>query len=388
MVFLKPISDLVFADIERLRTAQICESEILDYKQNLIEDNELLKQVSAFANTQGGFIVFGVTETGKGGYPKEILGIEKSKVNKERMEQIILGNIHPRLNVKISSIDHPDPQKAIIVVEIPNSYLKPHMQARHNRFYKRYQFEALPMTEIEVSDSYNRRFAGYEEVERYVSKTLDIKTFVSPQIVGQIIVIPTILTHMIDTYNAKEFEWINKLDLAPKYYHVTLPSNPSPSSNGIKCQLTDKGGTAIELLEIHRKGCIHSFNYFGELLNGKMLFLYHIFCLKLLHILQLASTLYQKYNFFGDVRVTCDLRWTQNSWFPMFRGLSGVRAQSPCQVNEIRVSREVPTTMVESRYEYIASEIMDEICNCYGIWKCPLFDDEGKFNESILRSLG
>ena len=153
LVFLKPLEELKFEDIERLKSNKICESEILDYKEQLLKVDELLRHVSAFANTQGGFLIFGVKENGKGEYPEEILGVDRSLVNKERMEQIILSNVQPRLNVKIQQVDHQDPSKVFIVIQIPDSYLKPHMKSQGDKFYKRYNFESLPMTELEVNDA-------------------------------------------------------------------------------------------------------------------------------------------------------------------------------------------------------------------------------------------
>ena len=383
MVFQKPLIDLKFVDIEQLRSNKICESDILDYKEQLLKDEDLLKHVSSFANTQGGYLIFGVKETGKGGYPEEILGIDRSQVNKERMEQVILSNIQPRLGVKIQPIDHQDPSKVFIVIQIPNSYLKPHMSRQGDRFYKRYNFEAMPMTEMEVNDAYKRRFTGYQEVESYISMLLAPNEFMMPQINGQIIVIPTILRRMIDTSNVKEFDWINQLSFKPKRSY--LPSSAiAPSSTGIKSQFLDKDGHVREDLEIHRNGCVYYTADFGAVEKEKMLFMAYLFCNSLMDTLRFASIVYQRYNYFGDVKIVCDLGPTKDSWLQVADPLHRFRTR-PCQVGGIEISREFPTNVVESKYEFITSGIMNDIFNSYGLWKCPYFDEEGNYREDSMR---
>jgi len=385
MVFLKPLKELKFEDIERLKSNKTCESDILDYKEQLLKDEDLLKHVSAFANTQGGFLIFGVKETGKGGYSEDILGIDRSQVNKERMEQIILSNIQPRLDAKIQPIDHQDSSKVFVVIQIPNSYLKPHMNRQGDRFYKRYNFEAMPMTETEVSNAYKRRFNGYQEVENYLSKLSEIKGFRSPQIIGQIIVIPTILSRMIETSNMKEFDWMNQLSFKPKYPY--LPSSIlTPSSNGIKSQFLDKDGHVLWGLEIHRNGCVHYINtQLGATKNDILVFLFLDFCTSLMHTLQFASAIYQRYNYFGDVKIVCNLHGLENSVLPRPDRLRSTYNIFHCQVSEINVTREFPTNVVESKYEFISSGIMDDVFNSYGLWKCPYFDDKGNFKEDSVR---
>ena len=66
-----------YPDIEKLLADKIDESEILDYKERDISDESLLKQVAAFSNTRGGFLIYGIKESGRGGYPVSIEGIGK-----------------------------------------------------------------------------------------------------------------------------------------------------------------------------------------------------------------------------------------------------------------------------------------------------------------------
>jgi len=190
---------------------------------------------------------------------------------------------------------------------------------------------------------------------------------------------------MIDTFNMQDFDWINQIKFKHKYYHISIiPSHPKPSPNGVKCVLRDQNENLLSKLEIHRNGCIDFISYFGEIPKEGVLFLYHIFCIMLFQTFQFASALYQRYNYFGDVRIVCNLRRMKGSSLPRLNGTNRMLMGHPCQIDEINILREVPTSMVELDYEYIVSGIMDELFNSFGLWKCPLFDSEGKFKESML----
>lgn len=54
MLFKKPLSEVEFPDIQKLKDAKIEESAILDYKVQRISEDKLVKHVTAFSNTSGG----------------------------------------------------------------------------------------------------------------------------------------------------------------------------------------------------------------------------------------------------------------------------------------------------------------------------------------------
>lgn len=361
MVFLKPLREVDFQDIERLKLNQTRESQILDYKKDLIEDKELLKDVSAFANTQGGFLIFGIAESGQGGYPTEILEIELDRINTERLEQVILSNLQPRLQVNMVKFRHKDdPTKGFLIIQIPDSYLKPHINGRDSRFYKRFEFQATPMTEMEV--------------DAYVKKLLENLPLAA--LSGDIIIIPTMLTHMIDTSDISNFKWMTEINLKPNGNYLRI-GFMIPSTNGVKSQYQDEKDLSFEKVEIHRNGCIHYSRYFEEKENFKDIhdkietisyFLAQNFCAKLLQTLQFSSSLYQRINYFGDVRIICNLKNINlnNSVVEVLEGYVSRKHHS--QSNDIYISREFPTKIIESNYEQVASNIMNEIFNSFSIY--------------------
>ena len=146
-------------DIDDLIANEVEENIHLDYKASGAFDkddkkrSEITKDVSAFANSDGGIIVYGVSEEDH--KPKEISPIDGRVFTKEWLENVIQ-LIQPRIeNVMIYPIRVNDIGQSIYVVKIPRSGNAPHM-ARDKRYYKRFNFKSEPMEDYEVKDLYNR----------------------------------------------------------------------------------------------------------------------------------------------------------------------------------------------------------------------------------------
>lgn len=147
-------------DIENLIKNEVEESLYLDYKEAraLAKTDkarlDITKDVSSFANSDGGIVVYGVSE--QGAKPKEVTPIDGSEFAKEWLENIIQ-QIQPRIDgIKIFPIRiEGDIKRSIYVVQIPRSANAPHM-AKDNRYYKRINFQSLPMEDYEIKDTYNR----------------------------------------------------------------------------------------------------------------------------------------------------------------------------------------------------------------------------------------
>ena len=158
MEFLKKDSYSI-EDIDSLIKNEVEENIHLDYKAAgaLDKDDkkrtEITKDISAFANSDGGIIVYGVSEEDH--KPKEISLIDGRIYTKEWLENIIQ-LIQPRIeDLKIYPIRVDDIGQSIYVVKIPRSSNAPHM-ARDKRYYKRFNFKSEPMEDYEVKDLYNR----------------------------------------------------------------------------------------------------------------------------------------------------------------------------------------------------------------------------------------
>ena len=162
----KSILDVSYQDIEQLMEEEEKESEVLDYKVGLVSDDSLFKHVCAFANTRGGDLIFGIKESGGGGHPVAIMGVDNDKIDREQIEDKILSNIEPRVHVAIKQIPIPDKPKPVLVIRVPSSKERPHC-VKDRGYYKRFTFKSAPMTEQEVAGLYKKRFYNHEQVNQY-----------------------------------------------------------------------------------------------------------------------------------------------------------------------------------------------------------------------------
>ncbi len=152
------------SDVEGYITAQRQEDIHLDYKACAAvkktdgKKAEISKDVSSFANSDGGTIIYGVkeyTDPDKEHLPEKVDdGFAPSDISKEWLENVITSKIQPKIN---GLIIHPIPLptgKVIYSVEIPKSTTA--HQASDKRYYKRHNFKAEPMEDYEVRDTMNR----------------------------------------------------------------------------------------------------------------------------------------------------------------------------------------------------------------------------------------
>ncbi|MGR3303436.1 MAG: AlbA family DNA-binding domain-containing protein [Candidatus Scalindua sp.] len=143
-LFNKALDDVTIDDINTLVQDGVTESRTLDYKLKLHlatdgGNKEFLKDVSAFSNTMGGYLVYGIKEDE--GVPKSIQGVEVRDFDKFKLhcENLLRSGVDPVIRgVDFRAIDLAG-NKKIVIIEIPKSISSPHVVKikKHFKFYGR-----------------------------------------------------------------------------------------------------------------------------------------------------------------------------------------------------------------------------------------------------------
>ena len=155
------------ADLLQLVSEGADESLELDFKESGAlqktdgKKRDLSKDVSAFANSAGGTLIYGVIEDEETHAASDLdEGFDPTDISKEWVEQVINSTIQPRISgVRIHAVELTTrkPGNVAYVVTVPRSSTA--HQAADKRYYKRFNFESVPMEDYEVRDVMQRASA-------------------------------------------------------------------------------------------------------------------------------------------------------------------------------------------------------------------------------------
>ena len=150
-------------DLQKLIQNEIEESTVLEYKGSFAKQNpkwkeELAKDISALANSNGGTIIFGIREKeseGGNSIPKELLPIPNTEMSKDKLSQLLSSNIQPKIEgLEITYISH-DEESGFYVVSVPRSNTA-HQNRLSHVYYKRRNATVEAMEDYDIRHVMNR----------------------------------------------------------------------------------------------------------------------------------------------------------------------------------------------------------------------------------------
>ena len=190
---MKPIAEWKETDVERLITDEAEENLNLEFKRAGALENmsnstlaekvktDVSKDVSSFANSAGGIIIYGIEEEEQPPHKAKALSpIDPAKCSKERFEQVINSRIQPRiqgLRIYPVALDRSGPGKVSYLVNIPQSFTA--HQAYDKKYYKRFNFESVPMEDYEIRQAMNRQTRPRYHVQLHANPIGQDRLFVA-----------------------------------------------------------------------------------------------------------------------------------------------------------------------------------------------------------------
>jgi hypothetical protein len=184
----KTFKDIVLSDFDALIENGITENRTIEYKEILEikgdgEKKELLADISSFANSMGGDLVFGIQATK--GIPLRLCGMVL--INPDdvilQLESLIRDGISPRLsNVEINTFKV-ETDSYIVIIRIPKGWNIPHQVVFKgtDKFYSRGTNGKYKMDIDELRSAFTQASSVEKEIEKFVAnRRNDIVSDVMP----------------------------------------------------------------------------------------------------------------------------------------------------------------------------------------------------------------
>ncbi len=168
----KPLTDLTEADLLRLVEDEVREDVEIDYKVKLESDcQEFARDVSSFANTKGGYLVYGMDEENE--LPTRLVALEGFDSGKTigRLNSWAQEHIRPRPTLRFKPVSLGGGGEAL-VVEVPRSWIGPHEVRQEHRFYHRTQHGKAPMDVDQLRQAFSQDRDFLQAVEAFHSRRI------------------------------------------------------------------------------------------------------------------------------------------------------------------------------------------------------------------------
>lgn len=152
----KQLADITEEDIHALISNAVPEGKTIEYKRELpsnsdADKKEFLADVSSFANSTGGDLIFGVNE--EQGIPREVVGLQLADRDQEirRLDSIVVAGLEARVRYAIRPITFRD-GKLVLIIRIERSWIGPHrvIFKSHDKFYGRTSAGKYPLDVSEL----------------------------------------------------------------------------------------------------------------------------------------------------------------------------------------------------------------------------------------------
>jgi hypothetical protein len=270
----KPIDKITQSDLENLVTAGVAEGRMIDYKQQMPEfstegKKELLADVSSFANTAGGDIIYGITETA--GVAREVVGVQSADLDADllRINSILQDGLEPRIRYRMRPVPLANGAH-VLLIRSDQSWYGPHRVVFQggSRFFGRHSNGKYEMDVTQLRNAFLNASTVTDKITAFRSERVNaIENRQTPLTLGTG---PKIVVHCmpLESFGSGQqydVQKLKNLDLKP-IEDLRLEMVMAPRVNFEGLIRSDNEHYSLAYTQIYRNGVIEAVR--GGLLGG------------------------------------------------------------------------------------------------------------------------
>ncbi|BBL62620.1 hypothetical protein MARBORIA2_17890 [Methanobrevibacter arboriphilus] len=383
MLFHKKIDEISEKDINNIVGNEVFEDKYLEYKSEYNHSDKikfkLIKTVCGFANSDGGLLIYGITED-ENHTPSEVTGVKlDSSFDNEVnwIESIVSSNSEPSIsNIEIRQIEIKESDRIILIIKVPKSWNLPHrvVQGKPNKkseskreFFVRRQSKTVPLEIDELKNLFS--FAGdvHDKIHLFrdnqIAKVVSDNVFIctDSQIALLIDLIP------FNSFNNVEFDIRETKDQVPTFGQGDSRYGEYNFEGVISKSM-------IHYSQIYRNGIIEGLVSSNRFLKVplKEFFEYT------LNFINDSIKLYEKINFSPPFAIFISLINIENrNLETLFFDKEAISDRNVLPGHEIMIEK----YLSKNEIAFKLKTVFDSFYNHFGIENSPFYDEEGNWKK-------
>jgi schlafen family protein len=269
----KPLDQISEADLLGLISNAVREGRTIEYKRDLpgtsdADKKEFLSDVSSFANTSGGDLIFGVEEDL--GNPTRIAGLVMADAQLElaRWESVIASGLDPRIRYFLRLIPCGS-TPPVLVIRIEKSWIGPHRVTfkGHDKFYGRNATGKYPFDVAELRTAFTLASGVTEKIRAFrIDRVIELSNNTTPV---PFVDGPKVILHFLPVEafaSQPQFDVLQFVDRQLEFPPMAaLGWNNRINLNGVIAYTASSGESLVRsYVQLYRNGIL-------EAVNGKIL---------------------------------------------------------------------------------------------------------------------
>lgn len=384
----KSIYELAEGDIRALIEKEVGESRILDYKRDMYSNSDTDKRdlacdISAFANSAGGFLIIGIECDEESNKPVEVMGIDNNGVE-ARIESVCLDRIDEPLShgrdYRLKIVPLANSVRVVLVIQIFESLRAPHVVSfqKQRYFYVRHGKQNRP---ADINDLR----AIFEKVQGYMSKA---ESFIATRKVqhgnpnkndfGWIMlsIVPLMMRKDLVRVDGDTHDWFRRAAVHQRAAQggFPAPGNLQPSIHGFSYYERSSTGHVGRELNVFRNGSVELGLDLTPRESDRHIIPTPWLTWTFLDALYFAGQLYQFCEYYGEVRTLLRIIGAQGYTVP----LRDSHHSKPFEGSELEDGVDTTSAQLLDQPEAALKCIMDRLFNVFGMYQSDCFDDQGR----------
>jgi hypothetical protein len=377
------LRDVTLSDIDRLVAGAVPESLHIDYKEKLHlntrdEKKEFLRDVTAFANAEGGLLIYGIEEDRDSGGKPTGIPVSASGTTLENrdgdvlsIEHLLRDGIDERLpsyelqKLPVSGNEH------VVLIRVPASLRSPHMVVLggERRFYVRMNGGKQDMSTAQLRDAVLKTQSLEERIRSFIEDRVARLSKMSGSYAFSVLhLIPVLRSPTaLDVTEEKTIDILKEaLPVGGGYLQHCL--------EGYKSYDYPSDGRKRHALAF-RDGSIEFFDQsFFELQDSRRCFAYQYFHEAIASFVGKGLSVYQSGLLAPPLAVCLTLAGLRGYRLPVhFLQRPAIRSSEPITSEPVVVSD------LNTDPHSTLKPFMDVLWNAFGQPRCPAYDDEGNY---------